>query len=248
MNMVVKKDEPVSPATNMIEVIERAANNPSVDVDKMRALLDMQKEIYAHEAVVQFNIAMRQAQGEIGRVATDKKNNQTHSDYASYAALDRVVRPVYTKHGFALSFNTGDAGTPETVRVLCDVSHIGGHTKHYKVDMPADGKGAKGGDVMTKTHAAGSAMQYGQRYLLKLIFNVAIGLDDDGNGAGAKAEKITDEQAMTMQTLQEDVGADKQKFFSYLTTKCKTEIKAFKDIPAVHYASAIKALEGQRKK
>jgi hypothetical protein len=51
--------------------------------------------------------------------------------------------------------------------------------------MPADGKGARGNDVMTKTHAAGSAMSYGMRYLLKLIFNVAVGvdLDDDGNGA-----------------------------------------------------------------
>jgi hypothetical protein len=48
--------------------------------------------------------------------------------------------------------------------------------------MPADGKGAKGGDVMTKTHATGAAMSYGMRYLLKMIFNVAIGEDDkDGN-------------------------------------------------------------------
>jgi hypothetical protein len=49
--------------------------------------------------------------------------------------------------------------------------------------MPSDGKGAKGGDVMTKTHATGAASQYGMRYLLKMIFNVAIGEDDnDGNG------------------------------------------------------------------
>jgi hypothetical protein len=48
--------------------------------------------------------------------------------------------------------------------------------------MPTDGKGAKGGDVMTKTHAAGAGMQYGMRYLLKGIFNVAIGEEDkDGN-------------------------------------------------------------------
>ena len=49
--------------------------------------------------------------------------------------------------------------------------------------MPADGKGAKGGDVMTKTHATGAAVSYGMRYLLKMIFNVAVGEDDtDGNG------------------------------------------------------------------
>jgi hypothetical protein len=52
--------------------------------------------------------------------------------------------------------------------------------------MPADGKGAKGGDVMTRTHAAGSAFSYGQRYLLKLIFNIATGEDDDGNAASAR--------------------------------------------------------------
>jgi hypothetical protein len=50
--------------------------------------------------------------------------------------------------------------------------------------MPADGKGAKGGDVMTRTHATGSALSYGMRYLLKMIFNVAVGEDDDdGNDA-----------------------------------------------------------------
>jgi hypothetical protein len=74
------------------------------------------------------------------------------------------------------------------MRVLCDVSR-GGHVKTYQIDMPADGKGAKGGDVMTKTHAAGAAASYGMRYLLKMIFNVAVGEDDnDGNGAGREME------------------------------------------------------------
>ena len=68
------------------------------------------------------------------------------------------------------------------MRVLCYVSHSAGHTRTYQCDMPADGKGAKGNDVMTKTHAAGSAASYGMRYLLKMIFNIAIGEDDtDGN-------------------------------------------------------------------
>jgi hypothetical protein len=57
--------------------------------------------------------------------------------------------------------------------------------------MPADGKGAKGGDVMTKTHATGAAMSYGARYLLKYIFNVAVGEDDnDGNGSTPLSEDI----------------------------------------------------------
>ncbi len=249
MNMVVNKDEigQLQPATNMLEVIERAAMNPDVDVDKMRALLDMKMQIDAKDAEMIFNRALNKCQSEIGRVAANKENKQTHSQYADYAALDRVVRPVYTKYGFSLSFNTGESAA-EVVKVICYVSHEDGHTRTYSVDMPADGKGAKGGDVMTKTHAAGSAMQYGQRYLLKLIFNVAIGQDDDGNGAGAKAATITEEQAATMQALAEEVGANKEGFFKYLSTKCKKEITAYTDIPAMSYESAIKALEGQRNK
>jgi hypothetical protein len=71
------------------------------------------------------------------------------------------------------------------MRVLCHVSHSAGHERTYQIDMPADGKGAKGGDVMTKTHAAGAAASYGMRYLLKMIFNLAVGEDDtDGNMPG----------------------------------------------------------------
>jgi hypothetical protein len=75
-----------------------------------------------------------------------------------------------------------------SVAIFClsaTLTHAAGFTRKYLIDMPADGKGAKGNDVMTKTHATGSATQYGMRYLLKMIFNVAIGEDDDGNAAGS---------------------------------------------------------------
>ena len=39
------------------------------------------------------------------------------------------------------------------------------------------------------THATGSAVSYGQRYLLKMIFNVAVGEDDrDGNDPEPRQE------------------------------------------------------------
>jgi hypothetical protein len=50
--------------------------------------------------------------------------------------------------------------------------------------MPADGKGAQGGDVMTKTFATGAGMSYGARYLLKFIWNIAVGEDDPEASTG----------------------------------------------------------------
>jgi hypothetical protein len=154
-----------------------------VDIDKMERLLEMQERIMAKQAETAFNIALNEVQADMKRIAADANNKQTSSKYASYAALDRVLRPVYTERGLSLSFDTGDGAAEGYVRVLCYVSHSMGHTRTYRVDMACDGKGAKGGDVMTKTHAMGSAFTYGQRYLLKAIFNVAVGDDDDGNGA-----------------------------------------------------------------
>jgi hypothetical protein len=133
---------------------------------------------------------MSEAQSEMRPVAADAENPQTRSRYASYEALDRALRPIYTKHGFALSFNTGDAPLPDVRARALRRDARRRHAKVYKADMPADGKGAKGGDVMTKTHATGSAMSYGMRYLLKMIFNVAVGEDDDdGNRFRVRIER-----------------------------------------------------------
>lgn len=179
--------QPVS----ILDIIERASG-AGADIAAMKELWAMKKEFDAIEAEKKFNEAMNSAQADLGRIAPDLTNPQTHSKYASYAALDRKLRPIYTKHGFSLSFDSGDSPVAETVRVLCYVSHKAGHTRTYTgPPMPADGKGAKGGDVMTKTHATGAAMSYGARYLLKYIFNIAVGEEDtDGNEGESLPEDI----------------------------------------------------------
>lgn len=170
-------------STTLLAVIASAAKDPNTDVAKMERLLDMYERVSARDAEVAFNSALNKVQAGLKRIAADLYNPQTKSRYASYAALDRVLRPVYTDNGFSLSFSTGESA-PDTVLVLCHVSHSAGHTRVYQACMPADGKGAKGGDVMTRTHAAGAGMSYGMRYLLKMIFNVAIGEDDDDGNLG----------------------------------------------------------------
>lgn len=229
----------------ILAVIERAASDPNVDVDKMERLMGMYERISAKNAEQAFNEAMNEAQTKVGRVAADASNPQTRSKYASYAALDRVLRPVYTEHGFSLSFDTGEGAPPEYVRVVCYVSHKAGHTRNYHVDIPADGKGAKGNDVMTKTHAVGSGMQYGMRYLLKFIFNVAIGEDDDGNAATA-VERVTKEQVAALNDLMTEVGADEKLFCRYMAKLTKVSVERVDDIPANAFKDAVAGLEAKR--
>lgn len=183
--------------TTMLDIIARASTDPRVDVDKLDRLLQMQDRVMAREAQVEFDNAMVAAQEGMKAIRADAENSQTHSRYATYAQLDKAVRPIYSAHGFAVSFNTGDAPNKDEVRVLATLSHRSGHRQDYKIDMPADGKGARGNDVMSKTHATGAATQYGQRYLLKLMFNLAVGdVDDDGNGADGDVEALAGPDAL----------------------------------------------------
>lgn len=154
-------------------------------METIERLVALQNQERNRESEMAFNAAMTRAQAAMGTIQADLTNPQTKSKYVSHAALDRRVRPIYSAEGLALSFDTADCPLPEHVRILCYVSHAAGHTRTYHNDMPNDGKGAKGGDVMTKTHATGAAMSYGMRYLLKMIFNIAVGEDDrDGNEFG----------------------------------------------------------------
>ena len=172
------------------------------DIETIERLVKMQKDMADEAARREYASAMSRVQAGMRRISADATNPQTHSKYATYAALDREVRPMYSEAGFALSFDTG-ASEPDTVLVLCHVSHAGGHDKTYRALMPADGKGAKGNDVMTRTHATGAAMSYGMRYLLKMIFNVAIGEDDtDGNTIPSTHGKMSPEiLAETLEVL-----------------------------------------------
>lgn len=227
---------PVAPSESaaILSVIERAASNPAVDIDKLERLMQMRNDMAAREAERAFNLAMKGAQREMGVVGADATNPQTRSKYATYAKLDSVLRPIYTKHGFSLSFDEDDSPKTDHIRVVCYVSHEDGHTRTYRKDMPADGKGAKGGDVMTKTHAAGAAASYGARYLLKGIFNIAVGEEDrDGNvPETGTAGPISGDQLARLRKLIDAFDADEARFAAHMG------VGALESLPAAKFAKA----------
>jgi hypothetical protein len=164
-------------------VIERAASDPNFDVDKLERLVAMQEAQQLRNADQLFNEALSAAEAEMATISTNANNPQTRSKYATFARLDGEIRPIYTTHGFGISFNTEPMGEPNMIRVVGMLSN-GMIQRRFQIDMPIDTKGMRGQDMMTRTHATMSAISYGKRGLLVMMFNLAIGDDDDGNRAG----------------------------------------------------------------
>lgn len=173
-------------ATNPVMQMLAAAVDKGNDAS-VKELVQILREERDYNAQLAFNQAMHRCQQHMKPISADMENPQTRSKYASYAQVDRAIRPVYTKEGLSLSFGDGEPIASEFIRLLCYVSHVDGHTRMYHKDMPIVTLGPQGKAVMTATHAHGSADAYAKRYLVKDIFNLSIGeKDDDGNGGETK--------------------------------------------------------------
>lgn len=244
---VMPVPQPSSSRAAMISSVERTLRDPAIEIDRVRYATDLLRQLRAEEAEDQFDAAMSAAQAEMGRINQDASNPQTKSRYASYAALDRAVRPIYTRHGFGVTWDTGEKPGENMIRIEALVSGTG-HRRRYHIDMPADGIGAKGGAVMTRTHAAGSAITYGRRYLLAMIFNLAIGEDDDGNRAPGGQQKdispITVEQLGEIQMALKHYDITTDGLIAWLG-RHDCPVERLQDIPRVDHARVLNAIKAQ---
>lgn len=215
----------------LLSMIERAARDPTVDIAKMERLFDMHERIESRRAEQAFNAAMAAAQAEMAPVSKNKPNTQTNSRYADLAALAEQAKPIISKHGFAPSFGTDVSPKPNHERIVCDLSHRDGHSRRYMVDVPSDGVGIKGTTNKTATHAMGSTLSYGRRYLTLLMFDIAT-KDDDGNAVSVPQGYISEAQYKELSDLIRATGTDLDAFLQL------GGVESLSDIPAAQFNGA----------
>jgi hypothetical protein len=187
MNAVIEHDVMnvgAEPARNesaaIIQVIERAAMNPNVDIDKMERLLQMQERIMARDAKAAYSAAFAEMQPELPEIPEHGKGHG--STYALWEDINDLIKPVISKHGFGISFRTGRDGPMVTVTAV--LTHRDGHSEETMMALPIDSSGSK-----NAVQAVGSSTSYGKRYTASALLNLTTrGEDDDGKKA-AKAEK-----------------------------------------------------------
>lgn len=241
----IEREEQQLPVTNesaaILQVIERAATNPNVDIDKMERLFAMRERMLEREAKSAFDSALAAVKADVPVVIRNKHNKQTQSNYADLAAISQAVDPILAKHGFSLSFGTDKSVLDNHYGITADLTHEGGYSRQYRADVPASTVGIKGNAMMTPIHGFGSAMSYGRRYLKCLIVDISTGDDDDGIKAGS-GETVSDDQVKRLLALKDEVGADLERFCQYF------RIERLPDLPANQFDNAVKALEAKRTK
>lgn len=204
---------------NMVAVIERAAINPDVGINKMQQLLDMQERIMAKNAEAAFNQAMAKLQPEMPVIERSAKGH--NSKYAKYEDIDEQLRPLYTAHGFSVSFTSRKDG--QDVIYFGTLRHVDGHAEIAQIDLPADSGGSK-----NAIQAKASTMTYAKRYLLTMLLNVVTKDEDDDGDRGGATVLDNEIAAGIDQRINElpDAAEYKPKFLSYMKVKAVNDIRA----------------------
>jgi len=234
----LKKQEVVAndpaPVDPIMSTIERLATNKDVNPEVVAMLFDRLKEQQESNEERAFNVAMVACQKELKPITRRAFNKQTKSNYAKLEHISKAVDPIIHKHGFSCSFGQLEGAPDKHIRFFCDVRHEDGHKERYLGDVPIDDAGIQGTVNKTGTHAYGSTMTYGRRYVKCSAFDIQVTDDDDGNGP-ANAP-ITEEQAERLRELLDAAEADIQAFCEMY------EIDQYADLPASKWDAALVAI------
>ncbi|WP_283177874.1 ERF family protein [Gemmobacter sp. 24YEA27] len=170
-------------------MIERVVMNPDADLDKLERMLAMKERMDAHGASVAFAAALAAARAEIPPITKDatvdfsSAKGRTHYKHETLAGIAKVIDPILSRHGLSYRFRTDDSQNGR-VRVICIVSHAGGHSEENSLSGPPDQSGNK-----NSFQAAGSAVTYLQRYTLKAALGLSAEVDDDAQSAAPRPDQ-----------------------------------------------------------
>lgn len=213
----------ISAEAAFLQMIERAASDPEINIDKLKSLMELYERRDAALARKSFDAAVAAAKAEIPPI---ERNATGHNNkrYADFSAIAKVVDPILGKHDLYYRFRTHQA---DKISVTCVLSHKDGHSEETTLCGSPDGSGNKNG-----IQALGSTLTYLQRYSLVQMLGLASDKDDDGLKSGMGGA-ISDEQLADLREALFAIKGDDAKFCQLF------KIENLSDLPASKYKEAI---------
>ena len=188
---------------------QRVALDPSIDVDRLEKIIQMERDSEAHKAEKIFNAQLAKMQPHLPSVAA---NGEGHNGlrYGKLEDIQSAVRPILQEYGFAVRFKVHDS--ENALAVECILSHEAGHSDSDRITLPFDTTGNK-----NAVQARGSTVSYGKRYTLCNILNIQVGgEDDDAKRSGAP---LTEQQVTRIRSMLKELGGSEEVLVQWANQK-----------------------------
>ncbi len=178
----------IQESATVLQVIQKAASDPSCDIEKLERLMAMHERMQAKQAEQQYTEALAAMQQELPAIAERGDANGRYS-YALWEDINERLKPILAKHGFALTFRT--PRNEKGVEVEGVLSHRGGHSERTSMLLPADTSGNK-----NAVQAVASSVSYGKRYTAGALLNYTTHGEDDDAFNAVSQQPALDQQVV----------------------------------------------------
>jgi hypothetical protein len=218
---------------SILQVIATAVTDPRMDVDKMRALFELQRDIVAEERRVAFDEAMTRVQSKLKPIA--KLGQGKNSKFAKYEDLHALIQPLLAEEGFSQSFSQKEE-QGDKIRFVLEVSRAG-HSKTFELAVHSDkaATNREGKSIRPPIQDDGSTASYARRYLVKMAFNIVEkGEDTDGESPRA----IGPDQVIEIKDLIRDSKSNEASFLELIAG-----VERIEDIQQRDYKRIVNALQ-----
>ena len=219
----------------------QAAIQQNFDIEKLKAVLELERNWKADNAREAFVKAMSGFRGEAVEVFKTRKVSYETSQggttsYMHAELADAVQAAVPALSKWELSHRWETKQADGLITVDCIITHSLGHSEKSTLMASPDTSGGK-----NSIQAIGSTICYLERYTFMAATGLAAkGMDDDGGGAEPVAT-ITKKQVADLEALISEIGAKKAAFLK----TCK--IDKLENLPAKMFKGAVARLEQKRK-
>lgn len=225
------------PSSSVLDVLFRLASNPSLNIENLKELLAMQREVMADQRKAAYFAALSRVQAKVPHVNKDGRivvKGVERSRFSRLEDIDVAVRPLLAEEGLALSYDT-ESSDGKLFRCFGRMSHCEGHFETKQIMLPIDSS-----DFRSAVQSAKSTWSYSRRILIEMFLNlIEADADDDGNGG---IEPITQNEADTLRDKLSEINANVPKFLEYM------RVNRLEDILKPNLNEAYRAISAKRGK
>jgi len=254
-----------APVDPLLAAIIKASADPACDPVKMRELISIKRDLDQDAAKSAFDDAFVALQAELPSIRRDRKIEvrkkdargertgevQQSTPYATFEAIMTEVKPLLTKHGFALNFETAPmdpiiVGESVMERILVKgILSRKGHQRTTTFAVRPDNSGSK-----NPTQAQGSGQSYGKRYCTIALLNIVSHAPEDADADGREGDFKNGKGGALVEASEiEIVSEDQLAELNRKMVACKVplnkvlahyKIERLSDLPANLFSTAVK--------
>lgn len=219
---------PQTPATQFdtegLTFAQRVALDPSIDIERLKAVIEMETASQDREAEKAFNAAFAAMQPELPAVTKGGENKHLSSTYARLEDIQAAVKPMLAKHGFSVRWSSETIDGQ--IYVTCHLSHAAGHSIKDTLPLPVIEQ--KGTNALQQR---GIAMSYGKRYTLCNVLGIQLGGEDNDGQVDLSGDVLTPDQVKTIRELLKKMDRKEEAFLAYMGRNGVTVASELESVP-----------------